>query len=108
VPGAARPWQAAGDTLLIDVRLTPKGGRDAIDGIESAADGRCVLRMRVRAAPREGEANDALIRLLARQLGVPPRAVTLVSGHASRQKRVKIDSPAIALAEALERICKTG
>ena len=45
------------------VRLTPKGGRDAIDGIEELADGQCVLKARVRAAPSEGEANDALILL---------------------------------------------
>ena len=52
------------------VRLTPKGGRDAIDGIERLADGSVVLKARVRAAPSEGEANAALMRLIAKAVGV--------------------------------------
>ena len=50
-----RPWQGAGLGVVLAVRLTPKGGRDAIDGIELLADGRSVLKVRVRAAPSEGE-----------------------------------------------------
>ena len=50
------------------VWLTPRGGRDAIDGIEQRADGQCVLKARVRAAAIEGEANAALVALLA----IPP------------------------------------
>jgi uncharacterized protein (TIGR00251 family) len=96
------------DGVVLTVRLTPKGGRDAIDGVEQSADGRTVLRVRVRAAPSEGEANAALVRLIAKALGVPPRAVELVAGHAARQKRLKIEGSAIALAEALERICLSG
>ena len=99
------PWQVAANGLALTVRLTPKGGRDAIDGVERMADGRSVLKVRVRAAPSEGEANDALMRLIAKSLGVPPRAVILVTGQTSRVKRLKIAGPAIALAETLERIC---
>ncbi len=66
---------------MLTVRLTPKGGRDAIDGIERLADGRSVLKVRVRAAPSEGEANAALVRLIAKTLGVAPRAVELVAGR---------------------------
>jgi uncharacterized protein YggU (UPF0235/DUF167 family) len=67
-----------------------------------------VLKARVRAAPSDGDANDALVRLIAKSLGVAPRAVDLISGHASRVKRLKIGGSAIALAEALERICGTN
>ena len=105
---AARPWAAVADGVVLTVRLTPKGGRDAIDGIELGADGKPVLKVRVRAAPREGEANDALVRLIAKVVGVPPRAVSLVGGHTARVKRLKIDGPAIALTESLERICANG
>ena len=100
-----RPWAASADGLVLTVRLTPKGGRDSIDGAEAGADGRPVLKVRVRAAPREGEANDALVRLIAKVVGVPPRAVDLISGHTARVKRLKIVGSAIALAESLERIC---
>ncbi len=94
--------------IVLTVRLTPKGGRDSIDGIEATADGRSALKVRVRAAPSEGEANDALTRLIAKAVGVAPRAVNLISGHTARLKRLKIDGSAIALAEALERICRSG
>jgi uncharacterized protein (TIGR00251 family) len=89
---------------VLTVRLTPKGGRDAIGGIERLADGRAVLKVRVRAAPSEGEANDAMIRLVARELGVAPRAVTLVAGQTARIKRLRIDGNAAALAVALEQL----
>ena len=68
------------------MRLTPRGGRDAIDGFRP--DGR--LSARVAAAPADGAANEALVRLLARNLGVPPSNVTIVSGAASRLKTVQI------------------
>jgi uncharacterized protein len=100
-----KPWTLANDGLLLAVRVTPKGGRDAIDGIAELADGTCVLKLRVRAAASEGEANAAVIRLLAGALGVPPRAVSLVAGGHGRIKRLRIGGPAAALAATLERIC---
>ena len=103
----ARPWQAAAGGVALTVRLTPKGGRDAIDGIESMADGRAVLRARVRAAPSEGEANDALIRLIAKAVGVPPRDVTLAAGATSRVKRLVISGDVSRLVAALEKIAAT-
>ncbi len=82
----ARPWSATAGGVALSVRLTPKGGRDAIDGIDVLADGRAVLKARVAAAPSEGEANDALCRMIAKAVGVPPRDVTLVAGrHGAHQ-----------------------
>lgn len=98
------PWQVLADGLALTVRLTPKGGRDAIDGIEQMADGRSVLKVRVRAAPSEGEANDALVRLLAKSLGVAPRQVTLVAGATARIKRLEVAGAGPALAAALAGI----
>jgi uncharacterized protein len=99
-----RPWAACADGLLVSVRLTPRGGRDLIEGIELLADGRCVLKARVRAAATEGEANEALMRLLARSAGVAPRAVRLVAGATARLKRLHIDGDAAALGTALARL----
>ena len=101
---ADAPWNVIAGGLVLTVRLTPKGGHDAIDGIEDMADGRSVLKVRVRAAPREGEANDALVRLLAKSLGVPPRRVTLVAGATARIKRLEIAGAGPALAAALAGI----
>ena len=69
--------------LRFAVRLTPRAGRDAVDGV---VDG--ILRVRVAAPPVDGAANDALLRLLASELDVPRRAVRLVSGDTARQKVV--------------------
>jgi len=46
-----RAWSAAADGIVIAVRLTPKGGRDALDGMARLSDGQMVLKARVRAAP---------------------------------------------------------
>jgi uncharacterized protein (TIGR00251 family) len=78
----------AGDraTVLIPVRLTPRGGADRVDGV---VDG--VLRVRVAAPAVDGAANRALLRLLAHDLGVPRGAVRLASGETSRTKLVAVD-----------------
>jgi uncharacterized protein YggU (UPF0235/DUF167 family) len=103
-----RPWAVCADGLVVTVRLTPRGGRDLIEGVESRADGRCVLKARVRAAATEGEANDALSRLLARAAGVAPRAARLIGGATSRIKRVHIAGDPAAIAFALTRIVEAA
>jgi uncharacterized protein (TIGR00251 family) len=100
----SRPWAALAGGVALQVRLTPKGGRDAIDGIEQLADGRSVLKARVKAPPSEGEANDALVRLIAKAIGVPPRDVSLSSGATSRIKRLTIAGDAMTLVAKLEKI----
>jgi uncharacterized protein YggU (UPF0235/DUF167 family) len=97
---AARPWALTPGGVALAVRLTPKGGRDAIDGMQVLADGRSVLTARVRAAPANGEANTALIRLVAKAVGVPPRDVALVSGATGRLKRLMIAGDGAALLAA--------
>ena len=101
---AQEPWTAVADGVFVDVRLTPRGGRDAIEGIESRAEGRAVLKAGVRAAPFEGEANDALCRLLARALDIPPRDVAIAAGATARIKRVLVKGQADAIVAALRRV----
>ena len=100
------PWVASPGRLSIAVRVTPKGGRDAIDGVAALADGTTVVKVRVRAAASEGEANAALIRLLAAVLRVPPSAVTLAAGGHGRIKRLEVAGDSAALAAELARICQ--
>ena len=97
----AEPWTVAGDGLRLSVRLTPRGGRDAIDGIETLADGRSVLKLRVRAAPSDGEANAALVALLARELDLPRSTLTLAAGATARLKTVALTGEPQALATGL-------
>jgi hypothetical protein len=96
-------WSAAPDGVTVSVRLTPKGGRDSIDGTETLSDGRIVLKARVRAAPHEGAANEAMIALLAKSLGVPPRNVAITGGATSRIKRVHVVGNVPPLVAALEK-----
>jgi uncharacterized protein len=92
------------DGVALDVRLTPRGGRDAIEGVDYLADGRTVLKARVRAAPVEGEANAALARLIAQTLGIALRHVELTAGGTARLKRFHISGNARELDGLLERL----
>jgi uncharacterized protein YggU (UPF0235/DUF167 family) len=73
------------------VRLTPGAAQDRLDGWDSDPDGRPVLKVRVRARPIEGKANDALVKLVAAALKLPRSAVSLAQGDRSRVKRLEVD-----------------
>jgi uncharacterized protein len=96
--------RAAAGSVTFHVRLTPKGGRDAVEGWEAASDGSEHLKCRVRAVPENGKANTALVALLAKTLAVPKSAVTIVSGATSRLKRVEIAGAGAVLAARLESL----
>jgi uncharacterized protein YggU (UPF0235/DUF167 family) len=95
------PWRIRPDGLELRVRLTPRGGRDAIDGVEALSDGRRVLKVRVRAAPEDGAANEAVRRLLAKAMGLPASAVNLETGATARLKTFLIAGEAGPLAAEL-------
>lgn len=97
-------WRETKDGLALSVRLTPRGGRDALDGVETLADGKAVLKIRVRAAPTEGEANAALIALLAKLLGEPRSRISLTAGASSRVKTVLVSGETKALLARLEAL----
>lgn len=100
----SKPWVRSADGVTLEVRLTPRGGRDAIEGVERRADGRIVLKARVRAAPFEGQANEALCRLLAHELGLAPRQVDIAAGEGARIKRLRIAGDPRMLDAALDRL----
>ena len=75
----------------LPVRLTPGASADRIDGWDVDAEGRPVLKVRVRARPVEGEANAALVKLIAKALGVPKSAVVVQRGGQSRTKMLVIE-----------------
>lgn len=100
------PWTPAADGVIVDVRLTPRGGRDAIEGVERRADGRAMLKARVRAAPSAGQANAALCLLVAKTLDIAPRRVTLVGGAAARVKRIRLAGEPTALVAALRYLVR--
>ncbi len=92
--------------LRVSVRLTPKGGRDSVEGWMTGADGSRILKVRVAAIAEDGKANRALIGLLGKALGVPKAAVRIVSGETARNKIVEIEGDAATLAARLETLRK--
>ena len=97
-------WRYSHDGISIALRVTPRGGRDAIDGLETLANGRTVVKMRVRAIAEGGEANRAVIELLATALKVPKARVRIVSGVTSRLKQVAVEGDPKALGETLRKL----
>jgi uncharacterized protein len=75
---------ASGCELLVQV--VPNAGHTALAGLHGDA-----LRVRLAAPPIEGRANAALMQWLAKSLGLPRRAVTLVGGDLSRRKRLQLE-----------------
>lgn len=94
-------FRETGDGIALSVRLTPRSSADAIEGVETAADGRAHLKARVRAVPEDGKANKALEKLVAKALRLPPRDVTVTSGTTSRLKTLSVTGDPARLAKAL-------
>jgi uncharacterized protein (TIGR00251 family) len=85
--------------VVFDVRVIPRAAKSGVAGVRDAA-----VLVRLNAPPVEGAANEELIEVVAGALGVARRAVTLVSGARSRQKRVQVlGVSAAAVAELLGR-----
>ena len=100
-----RPWRAEPDGLVLRVRVTPRSGREAIAGIHTASDGSVALAVKVRAAPEDGAANEAVCRCLAKALGRPASAVTLRAGATARIKMIAVSGEAPVLAATLAAAC---
>ncbi|SFJ22286.1 DUF167 domain-containing protein [Bradyrhizobium sp. Gha] len=98
------PWRVSSAGISIALRVTPRGGRDSIDGIEQLSDGRSVLKVRVRAIADAGEANRAVLALLAKSLGVPKASVSLLSGTTSRLKQVAVAGDPARLTDTLRKL----
>ncbi|HEY7652561.1 MAG TPA: DUF167 domain-containing protein [Methylomirabilota bacterium] len=93
---AARP-----EAPLLHVRVQPRARRSEVVGWQDS-----VLRVRVTAAPYDGEANHAVARLLAKALDVAPSRVALVRGATTRDKLFRIER--LSLAEVRARIPQGG
>ena len=92
------------DGIRLHLRVTPNAGLDRIDGFETRDDGATVLRVRVKAVPDKGKANAAVVGLLAKTLGVPKSAVSLISGDTARLKTLHVSGTPDDLVAALARL----
>jgi uncharacterized protein (TIGR00251 family) len=101
------PWRYSTQGVSVALRVTPRGGRDEIDGLETLANGRSVVKLRVRAIAEGGEANRAVVELLAKALGVPKARVRVLSGATSRLKQIAVDGDPAKLGDALRKLTAT-
>jgi len=79
------PVQESPEGAILTIHVQPKASKTEYAGIHGGA-----LKFRVAAPPVEGAANEALCVYLAKQFGLPKKAVTVQAGHASRHKRVQL------------------
>ena len=75
---------------VLAIRVTPRSAKAGVGGWREGADGREELEVRVAEAPADGAANEAVVRLLAKALGISRSQVEIISGAASRHKRLAI------------------
>ena len=75
---------------ILAIRVTPRSAKPGIGGWRAGAEGRGELEVRVAAAPTDGAANDAVVKLLAKALGISRSEVSIISGHGSRHKRLAV------------------
>jgi uncharacterized protein len=103
-----RPYQIRDDGVLVYVRLTPKGGRDAVEGVATLSDGQKVMKIRVRALPEAGAANAALIEVLAKFLHIPKSKITLETGATARIKSLLIAVDPQHITDQLDQFTEEG
>jgi uncharacterized protein (TIGR00251 family) len=81
-----RPWQRAGSSVRLDLKIVPNAKTDKIEGVIRDADGRPRLALRLKAPPVDGKANAAVVAFLAKALGCPRSALAITAGLTARQK----------------------
>lgn len=92
---AAVSWRERDGAVEIPLRVRPGAPADGVGGFRGDA-----LKVSVTPPPEDGRANDAVVRVLAKALGVPRGAVTLLAGERSRDKRVRVAGVTLAQARA--------
>ena len=102
------PWRPVPGGLQLRLRATPRGGCDAVDGVAMLDDGQPVVKVRVRAAPENGAANEAVRRLVSETLDVSPPRVTVTAGASARVKTLAVTGDGADLAARLARVTQGG
>ncbi len=101
MPQASSPFTAADGGVRVALRVTPKAPRPGIAGVGLDAAGRPFLRVRVDAAPADGKANAAVVKLLAAAWDVPRSRIRIASGAKDRRKTLHVAGETEALLERL-------
>ena len=92
-----QPYVAVKDGVRLSVRVTPRASHSELQGAAIGADGKVSLRVRLTASPHDGEANEALIALLAKVLRMRQSDISIHTGHTSRLKVVHLAGDSLAI-----------
>lgn len=103
----AGPFAPAAGGLSVRLRLTPGGRANRIDGVAADAGGIPHFKAQVTAAPEKGKANQALVKMLAKEWGVAKSDIEVVQGQTARNKTLLIRGDGRALAETMTDWCIT-
>jgi hypothetical protein len=79
------PWKPSRNGRMIAVRVQPRASKAVVEDVREG-----VLRVRLTAPPADGAANEQLIKLMAKYLGVPKSRLAIIKGQASREKVVEL------------------
>ncbi len=83
-------WSLSGDDLVLRVKVSPNASKDAVEDIVTDADGRALLRIRVRAVAEKGKANKAVCALLAKHFDLPKTRFDVMKGSKNSMKHILI------------------
>jgi len=75
---------------LISIRVTPRSSNPGVGEWKTDPAGGAFLEVRVAAGPTDGDANEEVIRLLAKAVGLPKSRLSIASGHTARLKRIEL------------------
>lgn len=85
------------------VYVNPKSAENKILGWRAAAEDKRELVVKLTAAPTDGKANEALIKLFSKELGIPKSSISIKSGHASRHKLLSFDVDQAIISDGLRQ-----
>ena len=102
----SRPYAAVEGGVRLAVRVSPRGSRNAIEGIGMGADGKPSLAVRLTAPPVDGAANEALVAFLAQQLGLRKKDILIRSGETGRLKILHLSGDPAALCARLAALTR--
>ena len=98
---AATPFKAGPEGVAVSLRVTPRAARDRIDGLAATADDGAELKVGVTAAPEDGKANAAVLKLLAKAWKLPKSSLSVVRGQGERHKTVLVAGDSTTLEPTL-------
>lgn len=97
----AKPFTVVEGGVRLAVRVSPRGSKNAVEGLVTGADGKSALAVRLTAPPVEGAANEALIAFLAERLDLRKKDIAIRRGETGRLKILHLSGDATSLCERL-------